>query len=661
VGEAWAQSKSAFTNTLMPMPAKISAHAGELTLTPDFRLSASGFRNRRLESGLQRLRTRLEYATGLTLSRELTAIDKAVSLEVRVQSAGQEPQSVNEDESYALKVTAVGATIDAPTVVGALRGMETFLQLIQGGSNGYYIPAVKIEDSPRFPWRGLLIDCARHFQPIEVLQRTLDGMAAVKMNVFHWRLTDDQGFRMESKIFPKLTGLGSDGLYYTQAQAREIVAYARDHGIRVVPDFDMPGHARSWFVGYPELASGPGPYVLRRKFGIDDAAMDPTRETTFAFLDKFLGEMAGIFPDPYLHISGDESNGAQWRANPKIVAYMRQHHLKDTQALQAEFNQRIEALLTKHGKHMMGWDEVLHPALPKDVVIESWRDTRFLVDAAKRGYRNILAAPYYLDHMKTAEEYYLADPLPPGLDLTSEQRKLVLGGEACMWTEFVDSETLDSRVWPRAAAIAERFWSPLEVRAVDDMYRRLSSASLRLEGLGLTHLTYPEAALRQMAGTEDIDAVRTFVSVLEPYGMSADNKTIQLTPLDRFNNVLPPDPPDRYKFYVLVQSFLQHPSADSKGGIELNILFQRWRDASEKVQALMETSPLLAEGRIRSQQLRELATIGSETVDHLTKMSVVPAGWKESTLAKLKAYEKPTDMLVFTVIVPLKDLVSAVQ
>src|SRR5204863_3755159 len=185
----------------------------------------------------------------------------------------------------------------APTVVGALHGLETLLQLIDADRDGYYLPGVSIQDQPRFPWRGLLIDVGRHYEPMEVLKRNLDAMAAVKLNVLHWHLTEDQGFRIESKKFPELTGLGSDGLYYTQDQAREIIAYARERGIRVVPEFDMPGHVQSWLVGYPELGSAPGPFEVARKWGVMDATFDPSNEKVYKFLDVFIGEMAKLFPD----------------------------------------------------------------------------------------------------------------------------------------------------------------------------------------------------------------------------------------------------------------------------------------------------------------------------------------------------------------------------
>jgi hexosaminidase len=262
---------------------------------------------------------------------------------------------------------------------------------------GFMVPSVTIDDKPRFPWRGMMIDTGRHFIPLDVLRQDIDLMEASKLNVFHWHLSEDQGFRMESKIYPLLQGKESDGLYYTQDQTRELITYARDRGIRVVPELDMPGHAASWFVGYPELASGTGPYSIIRKWGIFDPAMDPTRESTYQFLDRFLGEMTAIFPDAYFHIGGDECNGKEWNANPCIQKFMHEYQLKDDAALQAYFTSRVEKLVTKYHKITVGWDEVLQAVTPRDVVIQSWRGQESLAVAARQGNRGILSWGYYLD------------------------------------------------------------------------------------------------------------------------------------------------------------------------------------------------------------------------------------------------------------------------
>ena len=524
-----------FHNTLMPQPASLTAGSGSLRLTSTLAVETPGSHDPRLEDAIAVATRRVENATGLPHAG--TGVVPQTKLIVKVAAPGAAVQTLEEDESYSLKITSSAAEIDAPTDLGAMHGLETLIQLIQTNPDGYTLPQVTIEDTPRFRWRGLMIDCGRHFEPVAVIKRTLDGMAAVKLNVFHWHLTEDQGFRMESKLYPKLTAVGSDGNFYTQEEARDVVAYARARGIRVVPEFEMPGHSVAWLMAYPELASGTNPTSIRREFGVSEFAIDPTRDETYTFIDKFLGEMATIFPDAYIHIGGDESPAPDWKKNPRILAFMKAHDLKDNDALQAYFNSRVLKTIERLHKHMVGWDEILTPGLPKDVVVQSWRGIESLSKGAKLGYKGVLSAPYYLDGMKPAGVHYLADPLPSNSDLTPDQRKLILGGEVCMWGEQLNARTIDSRIWPRTAAIAERFWSPENVRDVDDMYRRLATVSIELEGLGLTHLESGDAGLRDLADTEHIEALRTFASVVEPVSFGERYKaqrTNQLTALDRF-------------------------------------------------------------------------------------------------------------------------------
>ena len=445
-------------------------------------------------------------------------------------------------------------------MTGAIRGMETVLQLVSGGQGGYFLPAISIQDKPRFAWRGLMIDVSRHWQPVDVVLRNIDALAAVKMNVFHWHLTDDQGFRIESKKYPKLQELGSDGLYYTQDQVRQVIAYAADRGVRVIPEFDLPGHATSWFVGYPELASAPGPYQIERKFGIFDAVMDPTNEEVYKFLDGFFGEMAQLFPDEYVHIGGDENNGKAWKANPKIQEFMQKHNLKDTAALQTYFSQRLVKILQKHGKKVVGWDEVLAPDLPKDVVIQSWRGTKSLANGAKLGYSGILSQPYYFDHMGPAEYFYLNDPLPADSDLTPEQAARIIGGESCAFGEFLSPDNIDSRIWPRNAALAERLWSPRNVTNVADMYRRLDVVSVGLELDGLTNESSTAKMLRQITGIRELGALNVLAQVAEPFGISFRENLLsgetQLTPLVHVTDAVVPDAPFRRLFAANVDALL---------------------------------------------------------------------------------------------------------
>src|ERR1700757_5199667 len=555
-------SNLGFNNTLMPQPSQLSAQEGRLAITPGFSASADHFKDARLNMAISRSLGRIENRTGIPIQPSTENGATSAVLIVTVDGAGETIQSVEEDESYSLEITASNAHLKAATVVGAMHGLATFEQLIQSDASGFFVPAVMIHDTPRFRWRGLMIDCGRHFIPVDVLKRTLAGMASVKLNVFHWHLSEDQGFRLESKAFPKLTEFGSDGLFYTQEEAREIVAYSRDRGIRVAPEFGMPGHTPAWFVGYPDLASAQGPFQIERKFGVFDPVMDPTRESTYKFLDTFLGEMAAIFPDHFMHIGGDENNGVEWKANPRIQSFMRQHNLKDTAALQNYFNQRLLKLLEKHGKHMIGWDEILTPDLPKDVMVQSWRGFDSLAAGARNGYRSILSAGYYLNLMSPAEAHYKVDPLPETTDLSAEQQARILGGEACMWEEQTSEVDIDSRVWPRTAAVAERLWSPRNVNDVDDMYRRLGAESLRLEGFGLTHISQEGVSLRELSGTRETGPLKILGSVLEPVTFDARahlQRANQLTPLDRLVDALPPDPPSRHKFELLIRTYLQNP------------------------------------------------------------------------------------------------------
>jgi hexosaminidase len=655
-----ASSQSQFVNTLMPQPAQLAVSSGGLDISHGVGISLDKFHDDRLDNAVAWARERLQEQTGTMMQAG------AVPVVISVDGPGQAVQGLDEDETYTLDITAQRAHLHAATDVGAMRGLETLLQLVQSDGNGFWLPLVSIQDAPRFRWRGLMIDCSRHFEPVGVIERTLDAMAALKMNVFHWHLSDDQGFRIESKIYPKLTGMGSDGQYYTQEQAKEVVAYASGLGIRVVPEFDIPGHSTSWVVGYPDLASGPGPFTIERHFGVFDPVMDPTRETTYAFLDKFVGEMADIFPDAWMHIGGDENNGVEWRKNPRIQAFMHDHNLKDTAALQAYFNQKLLQILTKHGKKMIGWDEVLTPDLPKDVVVQSWRGVDSLAAGAKQGYAGILSAGYYLDHIDPASTHYSVDPVPATSDLTPEQAARVLGGEACMWSEYVEARTIDSRIWPRTAAIAERLWSPRTVNSEDDMYRRLGVESLRLEELGLTHISQEEASLRALAGTQQIDALRPLVAVLEPVNFDTRSHWAEthgvttLSPLNQLVDALPPDPPSRHDFGDLVSTYLEDPVAHPEEEAAIAATFRSWQ-ASPELMELLSSSPLLAEALPRAQQLTELGTLGLEALNYLSSGVPAAPGWKAQKLAILDDAEKPVALTRFTVLKPLRDLVNEVR
>jgi hexosaminidase len=661
-----APSSYVFRNTLLPQPSSLHAEAGHFFLTTEFSAATDKFHDARLDQAITRAMQRVADETGLQLSAE-PAAGAAAAFVISVNGPGERVQSVDEDESYSLTVTPQGVHLSAATDVGAMRGLATLGQLVQNDGKQYFLPAVSIQDSPRFRWRGLMLDCSRHFEPISVIERTLDGMEAVKLNVFHWHLTDDQGFRIQSKVFPLLTQLGSNGQFYTQDQAREIVAYARARGIRVVPEFDMPGHASSWMVGYPQLGSAAGPFHIQTGFGVFDPVMDPTRDSTYRFLGKFIGEMAAIFPDQYMHIGGDENNGVEWRNNSRIQDFMRAHHLSTTAELQAYFNQRLLKILTKHSKRMIGWDEVLTPDLPKSVAVQSWRGTASLAQAARQGHDGILSAGYYLDHMETAGEYYQNDPIPPGSTLDAADRARILGGEACMWGEYVGPRNVDSRIWPSTAAIAERLWSPQSVNDVDDMYRRLDVESLRLEALGLTQISQEDASLRTLAGTREIGPLQVLAAAIEPvnFGVrgswSHQHHVTTQMPLDHLIDALPPDPAFRHQFQELVADYLKSPQAQSPQAAELHTLFERWIAAQPGVERLMEHSPLLAEANPRPAQLAQLGSIGLDALSYLSSGQQAPAGWHAAQLSAIQAAASPVALTRFDVLEALRSLVNAVK
>lgn len=288
-------SKAQIPN-MMPMPASYKLQDGKFRLLNTFRISITGNPDERIYGYATRVLRRLDGRTGLFLLEDYLFKNENVEnpgLVIEVNRQGK--IQLNEDESYSLDITAKIASLKAETDIGAMRGLETLLQLLQADENGYYFPCIKIDDAPRFAWRGLMLDVCRHFPPMDVVLRNIDGMAAVKMNVLHLHLTEDQGFRVECKTYPLLHEKGSDGLYFTQVQIQYIIKYAADRGIRVVPEFDIPGHATSWCVGYPELASAPGPYTIERHFGVFNPTLDPTKNTTYIFLDAFLKEMAALF------------------------------------------------------------------------------------------------------------------------------------------------------------------------------------------------------------------------------------------------------------------------------------------------------------------------------------------------------------------------------
>jgi len=641
------------------MPASVQTGTGQLPITQSFSAAVAGTRDAALDGTVQRFVTQLSRQTGIPFRPKPGA---TATLQIHADHGRQAVQKLGEDESYELTVTDSGAKLTASTSLGVLRGLQTFLQLAQITPTGFAVPAVTIKDQPRFPWRGTLIDVSRHFIPIDVLKRNLDGMAAVKMNVLHWHLSDDQGFRVESKVFPKLTGMGSDEMFYTQEEIRDLITYAHDRGIRVMPEFDIPGHSRSWFLGYPELSSGAGPYTLEG--GGIDPIMDPTRESTYKFLEKFIAEMAKLFPDAYFHIGGDEVDGKQWDANPQIQAFIHAHGMKNNQDLQAYFNQRLQKIVAKNHKIMVGWDEILHPDLPKTIIVQSWRGQESLAAAAKQGYSGLLSFGYYLDLMWPAARHYAVDPMSgAAATLAPEEKSRILGGESCQWAEWVTPENIDSHIWPRNAAIAERLWSPLEVQDVASMYTRMNAVSLDLEWLGLTHRSARPRMLHRMAGAADITALRNLADVVEPvkdYNRWDDAKgPIDFhAPLTRMIDAVYPESDTARRFSDLVQAFVQSGFSDRAAETQIRMWLTTWRDNDLRLHSVLDQTFLLREDEPLSQDLSALGAAGLQALDYLDKAQPAPDAWKTQQLAVIEQAKARKADLLLMVAAPVQQLVE---
>ncbi len=644
---------------LMPLPSHVEVGTGQFIVDGHLSVALEGYTEPRLTLARERFQTTLTHETGIPFAREAQG---QANFTIKTAGASKPVQELGEDESYHLKITPTGVELSAANPLGILHGLQTFLQLVHITPQGFAAPAVSIDDEPRFAWRGLMIDSGRHFMPIPVIERNLDGMEAVKLNVFHWHISDDQGFRMESKVYPLLQEKGSNGLYYTQKQVADVIQYARDRGIRVVPEFDMPCHTTSWFVGYPQLASGPGPYKIADHWGVMNSAMDPTRESTYQFLDKFFGEMTALFPDAYFHIGGDECNGKEWNANQKIQAWMHEHNIKDNAALQSMFTARLQKLVAGHHKIMEGWDEVLQPDTPKDVVIQSWRGPTALAAAARQGNRGLLSNGYYIDLNQSAAFHYSHDPLGgDAASLTPEQKARVLGGEPTMWSEFVTPENVDSRIWPRTAAIAERLWSPENVRDVDSMYARMAVVSDHLVFYGLQHQSSTRVMLQRMSGETDPEYLAVLASIVQPpleYSREDMKPYDTSSPLNHLVDAVPLESETARQFSEMVNRIVSGKASPGDWQ-QARAWLVLWRDNDAKLQPTLQRSEITAELAPLSHDVSQVASIGLRALDDLENHRSASADLVESNMQLLKAAEKPAAVLRDMIVAPVEALVQA--
>lgn len=393
------------TLPLMPYPKSVKTSEGTVALKAHYQLQIEGMSESRALALHQRFSKQLNMLGWSSTDNT----EQATLIKVNVNqgnTVSYQLPKLHQDESYQLKVDQQGITVFAQTDFGALHGIASLHQLLFSFYDKKQLPELNINDFPRFPWRGFMLDSVRHFLSIETVKRQLDGMAAAKLNVFHWHLTDDQGWRIELNSYPKLHQQASDGQYYSQAEIKEIVAYASQLGIRVVPEFDVPGHASAIAVAYPELMSIDKNYTMEDGWGVFEPLLDPSNPKVYQFVDEVVAELTALFPDAYVHIGGDEVNPTHWLENEKIQAYMRKNGLENEHDLHVYFNKKVQGILERHNRKMMGWDEIFHPELPKDIMVQSWRGMESLSAIATAGYQGLLSTGFYIDQPQSSAYHY---------------------------------------------------------------------------------------------------------------------------------------------------------------------------------------------------------------------------------------------------------------
>ncbi len=500
---------------LVPLPAHVDMRDGRFVVGPGTPLHARGEGAADVARAFSQLLARtfdLPLAT-------TPAPDVGIRFVLDAAMADASP------EAYRLAIDAGGVEIRAPGPHGLFNGAMTLWQLLASApraGEGFALPAMRVDDAPRFAWRGYMLDSARHFHAVDDIKRLLDAMAQHKLNVFHWHLTDDQGWRIEIRKHPRLAEVGgcreavgdvdpATGMerrhcgWYTQAQIREIVAYAGERHITVVPEIDLPGHATAAIAAYPALGVEGRAVAVSNQRGIH-ANLFNVEDTTFAFLEDVFAEVAELFPSPYIHVGGDEALKDQWKASPQVQARMRALGIADEAALQSWFIHRLERILAAHGRRLVGWDEILEGGLAPNAVVMSWRGTEGGVAAARMGHDVVMSpvASMYLDYLQTAspnepagrpklntlETFYRFEPVPAELD--AAQRRHVIGLQANMWTgDTRRIKGVEHHSFPRLAAVAETGWTPAARKDYAGFLRRLPAQLQRYRLLGIAHAGTP--------------------------------------------------------------------------------------------------------------------------------------------------------------------------
>jgi len=524
---------------IIPAPRRIEAGSGELRLDRATRIMLSDPTNPELRALAEVLIAPLRAASGLPLpiSPEPAADDAPHAIVIRLapDSAPTEP------ESYRLVVTRRGAILRAATPAGLARGLQTLRQLLPpalerrvgsptaasapAGPARWAIPAVEIEDAPRFRYRGVLLDVARYFYPPEFIKQVVDLLALYKLNSLQLHLTDDQGWRLEIRKYPRLTQVGAwrketivgknfdpyvgdgrpHGGFYTQEQMRDLVAYAAARQVTIIPEIEMPGHARAALAAYPELSCTGGPFEVSTRWGVHEDIFCPS-EQTFAFLEDVLTEVMQIFPGSYIHIGGDEVPKKEWKESPVAQEVIRREGLAGEEELQSYFIRRIERFLIAHGRRLIGWDEILEGGLAPEATVMSWRGVAGGIEAARQGHDVIMAPTNrtYFDYYQgdsiaeplaiggfvPLDSVYAFEPVPA--QLTAAEAAHVLGAEGCVWTEYIATPaSVEYMLLPRLLALAEVLWSPKEARSWSAFMARLRPQLARLDAMGVKYRAPP--------------------------------------------------------------------------------------------------------------------------------------------------------------------------
>ena len=451
------------------------------------------------------LAEKINIPTGFNLKVEpgSTASDSPNSILLQLN----ENQGDLGEEGYELLVGTESVIVRADNPAGLFYSVQTIRQLLPAeieGSNkiqsrSLTIPAVHIVDKPRFSWRGMLLDCCRHFMTKDFVKRYIDLLAYHKMNRLHWHLTEDQGWRIEIKQYPKLTETGAwrryeDGTvyggFYTQEDIKEVVEYAKSRYVTVIPEIELPGHSMAALACYPELSCTGGPFEVSTRWGVHKDVYCAGNDSTFKFLENVLAEVVELFPAPYIHIGGDEVPKDRWKKCSRCQARIKAEGLKDEHELQSYFIRRIEKFLLTKNRHIIGWDEILEGGLAPGATVQSWRGMDGAIAATKSGHDAIVSPTshaYFEYPIETTDlrQVYSFEPVPPGL--SKDQARQILGGECNIWTEYAPQETIDAKTFPRILAMSEVLWSPREGKDYQEFHRRVRYHYQRLDLLGVKY------------------------------------------------------------------------------------------------------------------------------------------------------------------------------